>query len=209
MRRKGRITRAQMRALAELGPRYLLPDEGPLDCTAWFGRTAPLLVEIGFGNGDALVAFAQRHPDWDCLGIEVYDAGVGALLKSIAERELANVGIVHGDAVPVLERRLAEASVDRFHIFFPDPWPKARHHKRRLIQPAFVELLTSRLKPAGVLHLATDWAPYAEHMIEVLAAQDRLQPTAPGQARAATRFEARGERLGHDVFDLAWCRADP
>jgi len=213
--RAGRLTEAQQRALRELWPKYGVAfDAEPLDLDALFGRRAARVVEIGFGNGEHLAALAEAHPERDHLGVEVHRPGVGRLLLAIEERGLANVRIVCHDAVAVLEEQIPPRALDEVLILFPDPWPKKRHHKRRLIQAAFVAMLAERLKPHGVLRLATDWQPYAEHMLEVLdaapqlanlAARERFMPR-PAE-RARTRFEARGERLGHAVWDLAYrCR---
>jgi tRNA (guanine-N7-)-methyltransferase len=203
----------QQRALAELGPRFVLPyAPRPLDLGSAFGRTAPTVLEIGFGMGDATAAVAAAMPERNLLGVEVHEPGVGALLKLIGERELANVRIVRHDAVEVLEHMLAPQSLAGIHIWFPDPWHKARHHKRRLIQPPLVALLASRLAPGGYLHCATDWQHYAEQMLEVLAAEPLLANTASnGFAerpawRPLTRFENRGLKLGHGVWDLLFVR---
>ncbi|WP_119291007.1 tRNA (guanosine(46)-N7)-methyltransferase TrmB [Azohydromonas sediminis] len=210
--RGGRIGSGQQRALAELGPRFVLPyTAAPLDTAAVFGRRAPLVVEIGFGMGDATAQIAAAMPDHDFLGIEVHVAGVGALLKRIGERGLPNVRIVQHDAVEVLRTMIAPAMLAGVHVFFPDPWPKKRHHKRRLIQPPFVALLAERLAPGGYLHCATDWQPYAEQMLDVLTAEPRLVNTADGYAprpawRPLTKFEARGLKLGHGVWDLVFRR---
>ena len=210
--RGGRIGSGQQRARAELGPRFVLPFAAePLDAAAVFGRRAPLVIEIGFGMGDATAQIAAAMPDHDFLGIEVHVAGVGALLRRIGEAGLENVRIVQHDAVEVLRAMIAPATLAGVHVFFPDPWPKKRHHKRRLIQPAFVAPLAERLAPGGYLHCATDWQPYAEQMLEVLAAEPRLVNTAEGYAprppyRPLTKFEARGLRLGHGVWDLVFRR---
>ena len=210
--RAGRMTEAQRRALAELGDRYLLDFSGvPLILDVEFGRRAPRTVEIGFGAGDALIALAGSEPERDFLGIEVYPPGVGRLLAGCHEAGLANVRVAMADALDVLERWLAPSSVEEVLIWFPDPWPKKRHHKRRLVQPWFATLVHRVLEPGGTLHLATDWEPYAESMLEVLdahpgfsnrAAPDRFMPRSP--RRRETRFERRGRRHGHRVFDLAW-----
>jgi tRNA (guanine-N7-)-methyltransferase len=213
--RAGRVTGAQQRALRELWPKYGVEfDVKRLDLDALFGRRAARVVEIGFGNGDHLAALAASHPQQDHLGIEVHRPGVGRLLLAIHERGLRNLRIVCHDAVAVLEEQIPPRSLDEVLILFPDPWPKKRHHKRRLIQSAFVAMLTERLKAGGMLRLATDWQPYAEQMLEVLdavpqlcnvAAEERFMPR-PAE-RERTRFEARGERLGHQVWDLAYrCR---
>jgi tRNA (guanine-N7-)-methyltransferase len=210
--RAGRVTAAQERALAELWPKFGVPFESQaLDLDALFGRRAPRVMEIGFGNGDHLAAIAKAHPDRDYLGVEVHRPGVGRLLLAIDAEALANVRIVCHDAVAVLEEQIPLASLDEVLILFPDPWPKKRHHKRRLIQSPFVALLAGRLRKGAVLRLATDWQPYAEHMLEVLdaapqftnlAAPERFMPR-PAE-RARTRFELRGERLGHAVWDLSY-----
>jgi tRNA (guanine-N7-)-methyltransferase len=206
--RAGRMGSGQTRALQELGPRYVLPfTDTPLDLAAVFGRRAPVVLEIGFGMGDATAAIAQRLPGTDFLGLAVHPPGVGALLRQIGERGLSNVRIVQHDAVEVIERMLPHAVLAGIHVFFPDPWPKKRHHKRRLIQPAFVATLARRLAPGGTLHCATDWEHYAQQMLEVLSAEPLLVNTAAGYAprpdiRPLTKFEARGLGLGHGVRDL-------
>jgi tRNA (guanine-N7-)-methyltransferase len=209
---RGRKTEAQQRAIDELWPSFGVEFDGtPLDLDAVFGRTAPRVAEIGFGNGENLLTLAERHPDRDFLGIEVHGAGIGRVLGAMRDRGIGNIRIVRHDAVEVFERGLPEGSLDEILIFFPDPWPKARHHRRRLIQPEFAGLLVRALAPDGVLRLATDWEPYAEHMIEVLDAEPRLVNLA-GDARfvprpddrPVTKFERRGERLGHAIFDLAY-----
>lgn len=202
----------QMRALEELGPRFLIPyAPTPLDLNAAFGRAAPKVLEIGFGMGAATAAIAQAHPDTDYLGVEVHTPGIGALLKSVGELGLTNLRIIQHDAVEVLEHMLPDASLDGVHIFFPDPWHKKRHHKRRLIQPDFVALLVKKLQPGGYLHLATDWADYAHQMLKVLSANPNLANTVEGYAprpeyRPLTKFEQRGVRLGHGVWDLIFKR---
>ena len=212
--RGGRLGTGQARALAELGPRYVLSFQpGALDTAAVFGRQAPCILEIGFGMGHATAAIAAARPDTDFIGVEVHEAGVGALLKLIGEQGLQNLRIVRHDAVEVLQQMIAPASLAGVHIFFPDPWHKKRHHKRRLIQPPFVALLASRLAPGGVLHCATDWQPYAEQMLEVLSAEPALVNTAAGYAprpayRPLTKFEQRGLGLGHGVWDLVFRRRD-
>ena len=211
--RAGRITSAQERALETLWPKYGIEPHGVLDLDAMFGRAAPRTAEIGFGNGENLLALAAAHPERDYLGIEVHRPGVGRVLLGLEERALTNVRLLCHDAVEVLERHLPEDCLDEILVLFPDPWPKKRHHKRRLIQAPFVTLLAGRLKPGGRVHLATDWAPYAEQMLVVLGAEARLRNLAPQggfvtrpEERAATRFERRGERLGHQVWDLAFVR---
>ena len=210
--RAGRMGSGQVRALAELGPRFILPYQAaPLDASAAFGRVAPLAVEIGFGMGQATASIAAAMPETDFLGIEVHAPGVGALLQRIAEAELANLRIVQHDAVEVLERMIAPCSLAAVHIFFPDPWHKKKHHKRRLIQAPFAALLASRLAPGGRLHCATDWQPYAEQMLAVLAAEPLLANTCEAYAprpayRPLTKFEQRGLKLGHGVWDLVFTR---
>lgn len=213
VRRAGRVTRAQARALDELWPVFGVASHGTVDFRALFGRDAPRYLEIGFGMGDALAGMAAAHPERDYLGIEVHDAGVGRALRLVHEAGLRNVRLLHGDAVPVLRERIAPGALDAVLIFFPDPWPKKRHHKRRLIQPPLVRLLAERLAAGGLLHLATDWAPYAEQMLDVVEADGCFENlagpgnTAPGPGdRPATRFERRGERLGHDIVDLRFRR---
>ena len=212
---RGRRTAAQQRALDDLAPRYEIPaTDAPLDLDALFGRHAPRCVEIGFGNGDNLLALAAAHPERDFLGIEVHAPGVGRTLLEIHRLGLANVRVSRRDEVEVLSAQLPPQSVDELLILFPDPWHKKRHHKRRLIQPAFTDLVARVLKPGGRLHLATDWEPYAQHMLEVLAAHADFVSEAPAGAsfvprpasRPLTRFERRGARLGHRVFDLAYRR---
>ena len=210
--RAGRMGSGQEKALAELGPRFVLPWQAQaLDLEAAFGRTAPRIVEIGFGMGQATAEIAAHRPDDDFLGIEVHAPGVGALLKAIGERGLTNLRIIQHDAVEVLRDGIAPGSLTGIHIYFPDPWHKKRHHKRRLIQPDFVRLLAERLQPGGYLHLATDWENYAEQMLAVLSAEPLLQNTATDYAprpafRPLTKFEARGIRLGHGVWDLMFSR---
>lgn len=214
VRREGRITEAQRRALEELLPRYgVAPGEAPLDFAALFGRDAPVHVEVGFGNGDALAAMAAAHPENNYLGIEVHRPGVGALLRRVEAEGLANVRVACTDAREFLERRVPDGSLSGVNVFFPDPWHKKRHHKRRLVQAEFVALLARRLKPGGLLHLATDWEEYAQHMLAVLTAAGTFENTAePGpftprpEGRALTRFERRGQRLGHGVRDLVYRR---
>jgi tRNA (guanine-N7-)-methyltransferase len=202
----------QQRALAELAPRYVLPFQNkPLDAAAVFGRRAPLVVEIGFGMGQATAQIAALQPERDFIGIEVHAPGVGALLQRIDEAALPNLRLLQHDAVPVLEQMIAPASLAAVHVFFPDPWHKKKHHKRRLIQAEFVALLASRLAAGGRLHCATDWQPYAEQMLAVLAAEPQLANTCAAYAprpgyRPLTKFEQRGLNLGHGVWDLVFTR---
>ena len=210
--RAGRMGPGQVRALTELGPRFLLPyAAAPFDFTPSFGRNAPQVLEIGFGMGDATAAIAQALPGIDFIGVEVHTPGVGALLKQIGERGLTNLRLIQHDAVDVLEQMIVPTSLAGVHVFFPDPWHKLKHNKRRLIQPEFVRLLVSRLAPGGYLHCATDWQPYAEQMLEVLSAEPALRTTAEGYApkpdyRPLTKFENRGLKLGHGVWDLVFAK---
>jgi tRNA (guanine-N7-)-methyltransferase len=210
--RAGRMGSGQQRALRELAPRHVMPfAEQPLDATAAFGRAAPLVLEIGFGMGDATAQIAAASPQINFLGVEVHPPGVGALLLQIEARSLRNVRIVQHDVVPVLQHMLMPGSLAGAMVFFPDPWPKKRHHKRRLIQPPLVSLLASRLAPGATLHLATDWAPYAQQMLEVLRAEPLLINTAQGFAprpayRPLTKFERRGDQLGQPARDLIFRR---
>jgi tRNA (guanine-N7-)-methyltransferase len=201
-----------VRALAELGPRFVLPYKAQrCDFDAVFGRSAPRVLEIGFGMGDATAAIAQALPGTDFIGVEVHTPGVGALLKRIGEMSLTNLRLIQHDAVEVLEHMIAPDSLAGVHVFFPDPWHKKKHNKRRLIQPEFVRRLVGRIAPGGYLHCATDWQPYAEQMLEVLSAEPMLRNTAPGYApkpdyRPLTKFENRGLKLGHGVWDLVFSR---
>lgn len=202
------MTAAQKRALAELFPRYgLTPAEGALDFLDVFGRPAPVLLEIGFGNGDTLAALAAQHPENNYLGIEVHRPGVGHLLRRLHDENLANVRVLCADAKDVLTHNISDASLTAVYLLFPDPWPKQRHHKRRLVQSEFIELVRHKLKLRGALHLATDWQDYAEHMRTVLAASSGFAP-APADTRPVTKYEARGRRLGHPVCDLVFTRVD-
>jgi len=210
--RGGRMGSGQQRALRELAPRFVLPFAGRLlDAAAVFGRRAPMILEIGFGMGDATSRIAAATPEVDFLGVEVHPPGVGALLQRIDALALTNVRIVQHDAVAVLAQMIAPQSLAGAYVFFPDPWPKKRHHKRRLIQPPLVSLLASRLASGATLHLATDWEPYAQQMLQVLGGEPTLANTVEGFAprpayRPPTRFEQRGERLGHASRDLVFRR---
>ncbi len=216
--RLGRMTSGQQRALDELWPHFGI-DYTPavVDLDHLFSRHAPRVIEIGFGTGEALFAFAQAHPEMDCLGIEVHRPGAGHLLLQVESARLTNVRASCHDAVEVLAQQIPPASIDAIHIFFPDPWHKARHHKRRLIQPAFADLLAQTLKPGGLLRLATDWQHYAEHMRAVLDVHPQFINIADTlddaggyvprpDDRPLTRFERRGHRLGHSVWDMAYQR---
>ncbi len=218
--RAGRMGSGQARALATLGPKFMVPFQkslnpgmgSPADTSHWFGRAAPLIIEIGFGMGQATANFAQTNPTLNVLGIEVHPPGVGALLQLLEQQAIPNVRIIQHDAVEVLQESVAPDSVAGIHCFFPDPWHKKRHHKRRLIQPAWVALLASRLKPGGYIHLATDWKPYAQQMLQVLNDQPLLISQSPGgyvarpASRPITKFEQRGLNLGHGVWDLLYVK---
>jgi tRNA (guanine-N7-)-methyltransferase len=214
VRREGRLTSGQQKALDMYWPQFGIAFDGqPLDLDAEFGRSAPRVLEIGTGNGDALVQMADAARDHDFLGVEVHTPGIGHALREIGERELTNVRLMHHDAMEVLAQSLADNSVDRLNLYFPDPWPKKRHHKRRIVQTPFLDQVVRVVKPGGLLHMATDWQHYAEHMLETLLADSRFRNLAPGtdletgavprpDERPLTRFELRGHRHGHDVWDL-------
>jgi tRNA (guanine-N7-)-methyltransferase len=210
--RQGRVSNAQRRAHVELLPLYGIPfAPQPLNLDHAFGRAAPKILEIGFGMGETTAAIAQSHPENDYLGIEVHTPGVGALLKLIGELSLKNVRIIQHDAVEVLRQMLEPESLSGAHVFFPDPWPKKRHHKRRLMQPDFVALLVSRLKPGAYLHVATDWEDYATQILDVLSAEPALKNSGSGYAdrpatRPETKFERRGVNLGHRVWDVIFSK---
>jgi tRNA (guanine-N7-)-methyltransferase len=214
VQRAGRITRAQERALAELLPRFGIAfAPAPLDLDAAFGRRAPRVMEIGIGDGETLLTLAAEHPGTDFLGVEVHRPGIGHCLLGIESASLGNIRLISHDAVDVLEHQIPDGSLDEVLLYFPDPWPKKRHHKRRIVQPDFVGLVARKLRPGGVFRLATDWAPYAAHMIEVLGQSPFFENASPAgdyvprpDSRPATRFERRGERLGHEVFDLEFRR---
>ena len=213
--REGRLTAGQRRALNELWPRYgveLPPTSAsPAPCN-WrehFGRDAPLHFEIGFGDGGALVDLAQAHPQWNFIGAEVHRPGVGRLLLELDARQIENVRVFCADAVAVLKRAIGESSLDAAYLYFPDPWPKKKHHKRRLIQPPFIDLLAARLRPDARIHFATDWHEYAEFALEHLTQSPHLQNCADSggfsprpDTRPMTKFERRGMKLGHGVWDV-------
>jgi tRNA (guanine-N7-)-methyltransferase len=208
--RQGRVSNAQQRYYDDMMPKIGIPyAAAPLDLDALFGRSAPKIFEIGCGMGETSYAIAAAHPENDYLGLEVHTPGVGSLCKLVAESGITNQRICQHDAVEVLRDMIGSETLSGVHIFFPDPWPKARHHKRRLIQPPLVATLVSKLKPGGYIHCATDWENYAEQMLEVLTAEPALQNTAEGYAprpdyRPLTKFEQRGLRLGHGVWDLVF-----
>ena len=216
VRREGRLTPGQRRALQQYWSRYGLKlTAQAVDLNRIFGRQAPCIVEIGFGMGDALLGLASEYPANNYLGIEVYQPGVGSLLRRLAARHQEHVRVISEDAAVVLRQMIRDQALDAVYLFFPDPWPKKRHHKRRLVQPEFVELLARKLRPGGVFHMATDWHDYARHMLQVttdhngfcnLAGEGRFAPR-PAY-RPLTKFEQRGRRLGHDVYDLVLLRRD-
>ena len=203
---------AQSRALAELWPRYGIGHApAPLDFASVFGRKAPVVLEIGFGMGETTATIAAAQPDVDFIGVEVHGPGVGSLLAKVDAMALSNVRVIRHDAVEVVDAMIAPDSLAGVHVFFPDPWPKKRHHKRRLLQPAFVRALAERLVVGGYLHAATDWQDYADEMIATFGAEPLLRNTAEGfalrpESRPLTKFEARGQKLGHAVFDLLFER---
>ena len=208
--RQGRTTAAQARARALLGPVYGIPfAPAPIDLDRAFGRAAPRVLEIGFGMGETTAAIAAAHPEIDYLAVEVHSPGVGSLLNRLEALGLTNVRIIQHDAVEVLEHMIAPGALDGVHLFFPDPWPKKRHHKRRLVQAPFAALLAARLKPGGYVHAATDWEDYARQILAVLAAEPALANAAAGFAarpasRPQTKFERRGVGLGHRVWDAVF-----
>jgi tRNA (guanine-N7-)-methyltransferase len=210
--RQGRVTDAQRRACETLLPRFGIPySREPLDLGRVFRRAAPRILEIGTGMGETSALIAAAHPEHDYIGIEVHTPGVGSLLNRVVELGLANVRVIQHDAVEVLRDMIAPAALDGVHVFFPDPWPKKRHHKRRLVQPPFIALLASRMKPGAYVHVATDWEDYANQILEVLSAEPLLVNTADGFAprpawRPQTKFELRGLRLGHRVWDVVFRR---
>lgn len=210
--RQGRLSPAQARALETLAPRYGLPfASAPIDFARTFGRRAPVVLEIGCGMGETTAAIAAAHPGTDFVGVEVHGPGVGAILNRIEQGALSNLRVIQHDAVEVVDAMIPEGSLAGVHVYFPDPWPKKRHHKRRLVQSPFVKLIASRLAPGGYLHCATDWEEYAQQMLEVLSAEPLLANTAAGFApkpdyRPLTKFENRGIQLGHGVWDLVFRR---
>ncbi len=210
--RQGRMSPAQQRALDVLLPRLgIAYAPEPLDFAAAFGRVAPVILEIGFGMGETTAAIAAAHPERDFLGLEVHGPGVGALLNRVDAAGLTNVRVIQHDAVDVVAHMIPPASLAGIHVYFPDPWPKKRHHKRRLLQPSFVHALAQRLAPGGYLHAATDWDDYAQEILATLSAEPMLANTVPDFAprpawRPLTKFEARGLQLGHGVRDLVFRR---
>jgi tRNA (guanine-N7-)-methyltransferase len=208
--RKGRLTEAQARALEELWPKFGIDaSAGEVDSSVLFGRTAPLVVEIGFGNGDATWQMARNEPDKNFIGVEVHKPGVGHLLQALESQQLNNVRIVRDDAVDFMRTRIPNHCVSEVRIYFPDPWHKKRHHKRRIIRPDFLDLLAEKMISGGLLHLATDWQPYAEHMLEVCNEHQAFENFGPLKGyckkpewRPETKFERRGTKLGHESYDL-------
>lgn len=203
------MTPGQQQAIDQLWPKYGLEPDQALQLSQVFGRSAPLFLEIGFGNGEALIEMAAANPDHDYLGIEVHTPGIGHLLLQAQQRELTNIRVYSHDAIDILEQQIADNSLAGMHLFFPDPWPKKRHHKRRIVRPDFIALVTRKLQHGGYFHAATDWENYAEHMLEVLNQQSILVNESPGDSyckrpdyRPITKFERRGVRLGHGVWDL-------
>jgi len=216
VRRAGRLTSSQQRALDELWPDYGLEYAAqPLDLDEVFGRKAPVVLEIGFGNGDTLVELAAASPDKDFLGIEVHEPGVGHCLIAASNAGVSNLKLMIHDAIEVLEQQVPATSLQRINLYFPDPWPKKRHHKRRIVQQKFLDLCADRLETGGAIHIATDWANYAEHMDEEFAGSSRFRCTERRQhdgdqpfERPMTKFERRGLRHGHRIFDWRFEKID-
>jgi tRNA (guanine-N7-)-methyltransferase len=214
VRREGRLTAAQARALEGLWPRFgLEPGEDEIDFDREFGRSAPVILEIGFGNGESLATIAETHPLNNYIGIEVHRPGVGSLLLRLEERQINNVRVICQDATEVIQKNIPDNSLDAIYLFFPDPWPKKKHHKRRLVHAGFVQQLRQKLKVGGRFHMATDWQDYAEHMLSVMSTADGFTNTAASGSycprpdyRPETKFERRGLRLGHGVWDLVYER---
>lgn len=211
VRREGRITSAQQTAFDAYWATFGVTFPSNPDWCAIFNRLAPLVVDIGFGNGESVIALARAHPEWNIIGVEVYRPGIGHLFRQLQEQQITNVRVICYDAVEVLQTAFAAQSLSRVQVFFPDPWPKKRHHKRRIIQADFIHLVASRLQPGGILAVATDWQDYAEHMLTVLAAEPLLINNATAYAardalRPLTKFERRGQRVGHEIWDLNFMR---
>ena len=213
VRREGRLTVGQQRALDELWPLFGVEPAGLIDLDVIFGRRAPRILEIGFGNGNTLIHLAQANPDTDYLGIEVHRPGVGHLLLEIKLWEVANLRLIKEDAVQVFSNNIPDAGLDQILVLFPDPWPKQRHHKRRLVQPEFIELMAAKLKAGGTIQMATDWESYAQYMLRVMNGSNSFRNLA-GTGNFAerptvlpvTRFEHRGKRLGHNIWNLYYQR---
>ena len=210
MLRQGRVSNAQRRAVDSLLPRFgIAYTAAPFDFDASFARCAPKFLEIGFGMGETTAQIAAEHRQYDYIGIEVHTPGVGGLLRLVEAQRLTNIRIIQHDAVEIVTHMIPAASLSGIHVFFPDPWPKKRHHKRRLLQPAFVHVLTSRLQPGGYLHVATDWEEYASQILQVLSGEALLINSVAGFAprpdhRPLTKFESRGLKLGHQVRDIVF-----
>mgnify|MGYP000323572570 FL=1 len=209
IRRQGRATAGQQNAIDNVWDNYCLDPEKTYDYAQVFGRDAPLIVEIGFGNGSSLAAMAEANPDLNYLGIEVHRPGIGHLMLLLEEKGISNVKIYHHDAIEILEQKIPDHSLSGVHLFFPDPWQKRRHHKRRIVRPSFVDLLNDKLIPDGYFHAATDWDHYAKDMLKTLSANNKLRNTSTNnqycerpEYRPLTKFENRGVRLGHGVWDL-------
>jgi len=209
VRRTGRLTPGQARALGELWPAYGLEySAGLLDLEKIFGRSGEKILEIGFGNGESLIDLAQANPTMDFIGVEVHEPGVGHCLINAREANVTNLRVIMHDAIEVLQQQIADAALSRINLLFPDPWPKKRHHKRRIVRAAFLQLAAAKLQPAGTLHIATDWTNYAEHIDEVVAACEHFRVDQKsehfgdqGLARSTTKFEKRGLKKGHKIFD--------
>lgn len=211
--RQGRLTDGQQKALETLWPVYGLDADQPFNKQAIFGRDAPVILEVGFGDGESLAQMAADQPEKDFLGIEVHRPGVGHLLLKLKDRDLGNVRIYNADAIEVLSKNIAAASLAGVNVFFPDPWPKKRHHKRRIINPGFMGLVIGKLESGGFFHAATDWENYAQHMLSILEQCPELENKAGSNSysmrpshRPLTKFESRGHRLGHGVWDLVYIR---
>lgn len=213
IRRIGRMTGAQRNAVDTLWDKYCLNPEVVCDLPIIFGRSAPVILEIGFGNGESLAKVAEDNPDKDYIGIEVHKPGVGNLLAQLERKQISNVRILYHDAIDVLEQCIPDVSLSGIHLFFPDPWHKRKHHKRRIVRPSFVKLIAQKIKPEGYFHAATDWQHYAEHMLKILAGAEYFVNASASQNycsrpdyRPLTKFERRGLRLGHGVWDLIFKR---
>ena len=208
--RTGRMTDAQRRAMTELWPRFGIDlTSNPLNLHSLFDTKAPITLEIGIGNGDCLATMAAAEPDANFLGIEVHEPGVGHCLLRVAEENLHNVRLIHHDAIEVLTAGIPDSSLARVNLFFPDPWHKKRHNKRRIVQSEFVQLLSQKLEQDGIFHIATDWSDYAEHITEIMATSAEFTPLpAPPNDRPVTRFDMRGQRLGHENWEQAWCNCN-
>ena len=206
VKRQGRMTAGQRTALKRLWPRFGLDYAEKMgNLETWFKRPAPVILEIGFGNGDNLLDMAEANPDINFLGIEVHEPGVGHCLLGAEKKQLNNILLVCEDALLILRNMIPDDSISRVNLFFPDPWPKKRHHKRRIVQPKFVELIAKKLQPEGIFHVATDWENYAEHIADLLSQSESFQALpAPPNDRTVSRFDRRGRKLGHSNWEQAW-----